>query len=83
MKLLILRFRAVSSLSRDYDYIVDNGRLRGCNKGDPMLVFGYNILSAEDNLNIVRESFRNHPYATITNNMKGSFTVIFGETNER
>lgn len=74
---VILRFRAYSMRSNPTAGVLveDGSRFRGCNKGDPMIVFGHTIEDSERNLDKIRMAFKTNPKAKILENKRGSFTV--------
>jgi len=81
---MTLKFKAYSATNRDFGEVYSRDqRFRGGKKGEPMIVAGYNIRHAEENLKVIREAFRFLPNATITENKRGSFTVEIKEDDDK
>lgn len=77
-----IRFMAYSETNHDFETVFREGRLIGRKKGDPMLIFGRDILESERNLDVVRDAFIGNPMATIKDSKRGSFTVELTEATK-
>lgn len=70
----IINYRAYSEKNRDFREVYRENRLRGCKVGDPVLIYGKNIMASESRLEECRQRHIADGH-TITNSRRGSFTV--------
>ena len=69
-----INYKAYSAKNHDFQYVYLEGRLRGCEVGNPVLVYGFDIKDSEDKLAACKQRYMEVGCA-ITNNRRGSFTV--------
>lgn len=69
-----INYKAYSKKNPDFWYVYRENRLRGCEVGNPVLIYGHDIFDSEDKLADCKQRHIDEGH-TITNNRRGSFTV--------